>query len=91
LGSSAPVRASSAGLIGVAIRQMRAERGLSKRELSLRAGLSESYVGKLESGRIDPSMRAFGKIAVALKLTRAEVHFLVLEAARAADVVTPDQ
>jgi predicted transcriptional regulator len=67
---------------------MRDERRLSARELSLRAGLSESYVGKLEAGKIDPSLRAFGQLAVALGLTCAEIHFLVLEAARSTETVT---
>lgn len=64
---------------------------MSARELSLKAGLSESYVGKLEGGRIDPSLRAFGRLAMALGLTRAEVHFLVMEAGRVDLAVTPSE
>lgn len=65
---------------GWALRQRREERGLSARELSIRAGLSESYVGKLESGQIDPSLRCFARIAMALDLTPQEIAFVVRQA-----------
>lgn len=60
-----------------ALRQRREERGLSARELSLRAGLSESYCGKYESGRIDCSLKNFAKIARVLDLSATEVFFIV--------------
>lgn len=67
---------------GWALRQRREERGLSARELSLRAGLSESYVGKMETSRIDPSLRCFARVAVALDLTPQEIAAVVRLAAR---------
>lgn len=59
------------------LREFRLERQLSKRALSQRAGLSASYVGKLERGEIEPSVRAFAVIALALELAPHEVLFCV--------------
>lgn len=59
------------------LREFRLERGLSRRALSQQAGLSASYVGKLESGVIEPSVRAFAVIALALGLTSQETLFCV--------------
>lgn len=59
------------------LRGFRVQRGLSKVGLSRMAGLSASYVGKLEAGNIDPSLRAFAAIALALELTSHEVFFCV--------------
>lgn len=70
--------------IGVAdaVRFARLQRGLSAHALSLQAGLSPSYTGKLEAGKIEPSVRAFGRIALILGLTEAEVFFCVVNEAR---------
>lgn len=65
-----------------ALRRRREERGLSARELSLRAGLSESYCGKYESGRIDCSLKNFARIAQVLDLSPTEVFFVVQATAR---------
>lgn len=59
------------------LREFRERRGLSKRALSQKAGLSASYVGKLEAGFIEPSIRVFALIALALELTSHEVFFCV--------------
>jgi transcriptional regulator with XRE-family HTH domain len=59
------------------LREFRLERQMSKRALSQRAGLSASYVGKLERGDIDPSVKAFSVIALALELTPQEILFCV--------------
>lgn len=59
------------------LREFRLERQVSKRALSQRAGLSASYVGKLERGEIDPSVKAFSVIALALELTPQEILFCV--------------
>ncbi len=60
------------GLAG-ALRAYRERSGLSKRALSQQAGLSPSYVGKLEAGEIEPSVKAFLSIARALSLTQNDV------------------
>lgn len=57
----------------------RTRKGFSARALSLAAGLSPSYVGKLEAGDIEPSVRAFARIAQVLELNRQEIYFCVLQ------------
>lgn len=67
--------------LGGVLKSAREQLNLSKRQLSLAAGLSESYVGKVESGEIDPSFRCFAKLACQLNLNAREVHLLVLQEA----------
>lgn len=64
--------------VGSIVRAVRRAKGISARDLSLQAGLSESYVGKLESGSLEPSLSAFARIATELHLTPAEIHTIVL-------------
>lgn len=59
------------------LQEFRERNGMSKRALSQAAGLSPSYVGKLEAGEIDPSLRSFLAITRALKLTQYEVTFCI--------------
>lgn len=59
------------------LQRFREHRGMSKRSLSQAADLSPSYVGKLEAGEIEPSLRAFLQIVHALKLTQAEMTFCI--------------
>jgi transcriptional regulator with XRE-family HTH domain len=61
----------------VALRACREARGISARALSLQAGLSESMVGKIESGA-EPGLRTFSQIVYALQLSRQEIAMLVL-------------
>lgn len=74
-----------------AISEGRRKQRLSKTRLGLNAGLSESYVGKLESGECQPSLRTFALLARALGLTPLEIYFVIQgEAMRAAgDVPIP--
>lgn len=68
--------------LGAAIRALREQRtDLSARGLSLAAGLSESYVGKVEAGQVDPSFRAFSKIAVHLGLKPGEAWVMMVREA----------
>lgn len=62
---------------------LRTERGLSARQLSQLAGLSPSYVSKLESGEIEPSFKGFAALAVTLEMTRPEIMLLLRCAAAA--------
>jgi len=48
------------------------------RALSLKAHLSPSYVGKLEAGEIEPSVKAFGRIALALGMNPQEIYYCVV-------------
>ena len=50
-----------------ALRDMRVEAGLSQRGLSLRAGMSESYVNRMEVGKRKPTRRLLRKLADALE------------------------
>ena len=70
-----------------AIRLLRERAGLSARALSARAGLSPAYVGKVEAGVLDPSLRAFARIAVALGMSQQEIWWLVM----AEGTVTPPE
>lgn len=64
--------------LGQALREIRLLRtSLSARGLSLAAGLSESYVGKVESGRLEPSFNSFARISKILQLTPKEVQVLM--------------
>lgn len=62
-----------------AVHHARMRSGLSARELSSKASLSPSYVTKLESGELEPSLRAFARIARATGMTQAEIYFCVLQ------------
>lgn len=55
------------------LRQRREAMGLSARAVSEMAGLSPSYINKVESGEISPSLRAFSQISEALNLNDLEV------------------
>ena len=60
-----------------AIRFLRTKRKMSARSLSQAAGLSPSYISKVEAGELEPSFKAFSRIADVLKMTDAEIVFLV--------------
>ena len=62
-----------------AVHYYRTEKKLSSRALSLAAGLSPSYVGKLESGEIEPSVRAFARIALILGMNQQEIYLCVIQ------------
>jgi transcriptional regulator with XRE-family HTH domain len=68
--------------IGDLIARARKKQNISARSLSALAGLSPSYVGKVEAGEIEPSLKAFGRIALALRLTPQEIWLCVVEAGR---------
>jgi transcriptional regulator with XRE-family HTH domain len=65
-------------LAGAAIRRLREKRGLSARALSVKAGLSRAYVCKLEAGGVEPSLRTFAQLAVALEMSPYEVWTVVV-------------
>lgn len=69
-------------LVRELLRLQRRQREVSARSLSLAAGLSDSVVGKIESGEIQPSLRAFARIVAQLQLSDREIAVLVRLAAR---------
>lgn len=68
-------------LVGATLRARRQATGASARATSLAAGLSDSVVGKIETGRHDPSLRVFSLIVRQLDLSDREIAFLVRLAA----------
>lgn len=63
--------------LGEAIRFARERKGVSARQVSQEAGLSPTYVSKVERGDMEPSLKAFGRIAIVLGLSDVEVNLLV--------------
>lgn len=55
--------------VGTRVRAIRRERGISRKELGERAGLSERFLALVESGQGNPSLRSLAEIAVALETT----------------------
>lgn len=52
--------------------ELRAEKGVSARDMSLSLGLSESYINKIENGNHYPSMPIFFYICEYLKVSPQE-------------------
>ena len=59
------------------LKAARLNRGWSARQLSELADLSPSYVSKVESGRINPSLEAFGRLVRLLDFNDTEIAFIV--------------
>ena len=52
--------------IGMVLRGLREERGLSQEQLGFKAGLHRTYVSQLERGLKSPSLKTLDKIAEVL-------------------------
>lgn len=63
--------------LGQAIKLLRSKRRVSARKLSEAIGFSPSYINKIEKGEIDPSVRAFAKIAYYLQMSPPELVYLL--------------
>jgi transcriptional regulator with XRE-family HTH domain len=63
--------------LGEVIAYQRKEAGLSASQLSTMAGYSSSYVAKIESGKLEPSVGAFARLALVLGLSNEEVAWLI--------------
>jgi transcriptional regulator with XRE-family HTH domain len=59
--------------LGRAIKVLRTERGMSRKELAASAGVSYPYLADIESGRGRPSSRALIEISTALELEASEL------------------
>lgn len=81
LGTGRPVGIKT----GDVIRYVRIRQGLSARALSLAAGLSESYVGKIEHGDCIVSLPVFSRIALVLGMSDQEIAMVVRWAAEGGD------
>jgi transcriptional regulator with XRE-family HTH domain len=75
--ASAFVRAH--GEIGFSdlMRLLREDRNLSARKLSALAGVSQSYVSKMERGEFVPTVDTFARLMEALGCNDAEISFLI--------------
>ena len=59
---------------GLAVRELRRQRGLSQERLALDAGLDRTYMGGIERGERNPSLTNVFKIADALGVPAAALH-----------------
>lgn len=60
-------------LLGKNVRRYRQEMGISQEELAFRAGMKRSYLSDLERGTRNPTVRALGRLAEALKCSAADL------------------
>jgi transcriptional regulator with XRE-family HTH domain len=60
-------------LLGRNVRERRTKLGLSQEEVAFRAGMKRSYLSDLERGVRNPTVRALGRLAVALELDASEL------------------
>lgn len=54
---------------GLAVRRMRATRGLSQEQLAERSDLNRSYVGEIERGQVVSSLVTIQKLSAALEIS----------------------
>ena len=60
-------RASFSASLGGRVREMRALRGMSRRELARRSGLSERFVAQIEAGKGNVSIVRLLRIALVFR------------------------
>ena len=65
--------------LGERIRALRLESGLNQDELAHRAGLHRSHIGLVENGLRDPQLATIYRLAVAFRLTPAQLLDIPLE------------
>lgn len=61
----------------VLMKFLRERSGVSARNLSTSSGLSYSYISKMESGSVIPSVEVFSRIIKNLEITDVELVYLV--------------
>jgi transcriptional regulator with XRE-family HTH domain len=59
--------------LGLAVRGLRGQRGLSQEELGYRSGLHRNYVGAIERGEINPTFRVLLKLERGLAAPLSEL------------------
>lgn len=59
--------------LGENIRRERIARGLSQEQLAFDAGMKRTYLSDLERGTRNPSVRALGRLAEALKMDAGDL------------------
>ena len=58
---------------GERVRSLRQSKGLSQEELAFKAGMHRTYLGGIERGERNPSLRNIAAIAKALGVTLSEL------------------
>jgi transcriptional regulator with XRE-family HTH domain len=58
---------------GNKIREIRKEKGISQEELAFRAGLHRTYIGMIERGEKNITLKNIEKLAVALSVSLKEL------------------
>ena len=71
-------------VLGRALREFRARRGLSQESFGFRAGMHRNYVGAIERGEVNPTFKTLLKLARALEAPLSDL--IRLYEARAAEV-----
>ncbi len=64
---------------GRAIRELRARRGFSQEDLGFASHLHRNYVGAIERGEINPTMRTILRLAIGLRVRPSELIALAEE------------
>jgi transcriptional regulator with XRE-family HTH domain len=59
--------------LAVKLKALREQRGLSQEELAAAAGLSRTYLARLETARQDPTLSTIEKLAKALNVDVAKL------------------
>lgn len=59
--------------LGTAVKNSREAHDMSRRKLSAAAGLSPSYVARLERGEVEPSLKTFAAIASVLEWSESDI------------------
>jgi transcriptional regulator with XRE-family HTH domain len=73
---------------GRAIRELRARRGFSQEDLGFASHLHRNYVGAIERGKINPTMRTILRLAIGLHVRPSEL--LALAEERHTDMTADD-
>lgn len=60
-------------ILGRNVREARHRAGLSQEQLAFEAGMKRSYVSDLERGTRNPSLKAIGRLALALGVEPPEL------------------
>ena len=58
---------------GLAIRKLREERGISQERLGEISGLHRNYIGGVERGELNPTLRTIRRIAAGLGISASEL------------------